>query len=136
MKVHGMKEKIRSFMTGRYGFDELSKCYLTVTIILMVLSLFIRNRILYWAALALLVYSYYRAFSKNLEKRRQENQKYCSLRYRFVVKWDAFLKRQASKRIYRFYRCPKCRQKVRVPKGKGKICITCPKCKEEFIKKS
>lgn len=131
-----MKEKVQKFMAGRYGFDELSKAYLGLTIGLMVLSMVLRNRVLYLIAVALLVYCYVRAFSKNIAKRQLESQKFRNFRYQSVVKWNAFKDRQAQKKIYRFFQCPQCRQKVRVPKGKGKICITCPKCRTEFIKKS
>lgn len=131
-----MKEKVQRFMLGRYGFDELSKMYLAVTIALMVISMFSGSSLLYILALALMVYCYYRAFSKNISKRQQENQKFCNFRYQQIVKWNNFKNRQAQKKIYRFYKCPQCKQRVRVPKGRGKICITCPKCKAEFIKKS
>lgn len=137
MKVHdNMKEKVQRFMMGRYGFDELSKVYLGATIVLMILSMFVKSSLLYVLALLLLVYSYYRAFSKNIAKRQTENQKFLNSRYQGAVKWNKFKNRQAQKKIYRFYKCPQCKQTVRVPKGKGKICITCPKCQTEFIKKS
>lgn len=123
-------------MTGRYGFDNLSKACLVVTVALMAASMFAKNRALYLLAILLLAYCYFRAFSKNIAKRQQENQQFCNLRYRAAVRWNKFKNRQAQKKIYRFYRCPGCRQTVRVPKGRGKICITCPKCQTEFIKKS
>lgn len=131
-----MKEKVQRFMSGRYGFDELSKLYLGVTIVLMVISLFLKNSLFYLVSLGLLVYIYYRAFSRNIGKRQQENQKYRNFRYQRVVKWNAFKNRQAQKKTHRFYKCPQCKQTVRVPKGRGKICITCPKCSTEFIRKS
>lgn len=131
-----MKEKVQRFMTGRYGFDNLSKACLIVTVALMAASMFAKNRILYLLAILLLAYCYFRAFSKNIAKRQRENRQFCNLRYRAVVRWNQFKNRQAQKKIYRFYRCPQCRQTVRVPKGRGKICITCPKCQTEFIKKS
>lgn len=131
-----MKEKVQRFMTGRYGFDDLSKACLILTVILMTASLFARNRFFYLAALLLLAYCYVRAFSRKIAKRQQENQKFCNLRYRRAIKWNQFKERQAQRKIYRLYRCPQCRQTVRVPKGRGKICITCPKCRTEFIKKS
>lgn len=131
-----MKEKVQKFMIGRYGFDELSKAYMGATIVLIFLSMLFKSTILNLAAIALLVYSYYRVFSRNVEKRREEEQKYRSFRYQCILERKAFKTRQKEKKIYRFYKCPQCRQKVRVPKGRGKICITCPKCQTEFIKKS
>ncbi len=136
MKVHVMKEKVQRFMIGRYGFDELSKIFLGLTIALMVASMFTRNRVIYLISLVLLVYSYWRAFSRNIAKRQQENQRFLNLRYQSAVKWSKFKSRREQKKIYRFYKCPQCQQMVRVPKGRGRICITCPKCQAEFIRKS
>lgn len=131
-----MKEKFQRFMVGRYGFDDLSRIFLGITLALMVVSLFTKNQFLYLAALVILIYCYYRTFSRNIAKRKRENQKFCNFRYQRAVKWNKFKERRKQKKIYRFYKCPQCSQAVRVPRGRGKICITCPKCQTEFIKKS
>ena len=103
---------------------------------MLFLSMFSRLGIFYWLAIALMIYSTWRMFSKNISARYAENQKYLNYRYQMAVKWDRFKKHLAQRKLYRFYKCPQCRQKVRVPKGRGKICITCPKCRTEFVKKS
>lgn len=131
-----MKQKIQQFMAGRYGADQLGQVILGIALVFMVVSLFSRWNIFYLLALGLLVYEYYRMFSKQIDKRYQENQKFMNWRYRLVVKRSRKKEQFKQRKIYHFYRCPSCKQKVRVPKGKGKICITCPKCKTEFIKKS
>lgn len=131
-----MKEKLQRFMTGRYGVDQLSKIYLGITMVLLVVSMFSRLTILYLVAIVLLVYTYYRMFSKNISKMYAQNQKYLNFRYRAVAKRAAKKKEFEQRKIYHYYKCPGCKQKVRVPKGKGKICITCPKCKMEFVRKS
>ncbi|MCF2640881.1 MAG: hypothetical protein PUB46_10515 [Lachnospiraceae bacterium] len=131
-----MREKLRRFMTGRYGVDQLSRLYLVLTLVLLVLSMITKLPIFYGLAIILLIYMYYRMFSKNTTKMYAQNQKYLNMRYQIVVKWNNAKKHFAQRKEYRFYRCPKCHQKVRVPRGKGKICITCPKCRNEFIKKS
>ncbi len=131
-----MREKLQKFMYGRYGFDDLSKIYLAVTIVCMVISMFVRNSFFYILGIALLVYTYFRALSKNTIKRQSENQKFLNMRYQAKVKQSKMKSHMEQKKTYRFYKCPECKQKVRVPKGKGKICITCPRCKAEFIKKS
>ncbi len=131
-----MREKFQRFMAGRYGVDELSKVLNIVLLVLLVLSIFIRSGILYLLALGILIYSYFRMFSRNISKRYEENQKFVNFRYRNVVKWNNFKKRFAQRKEYRFYHCPQCKQTVRVPRGRGKICITCPKCRTEFVKKS
>ncbi len=131
-----MKEKFRRFMTGRYGVDQLSRLYLVLTLVLLVLSMFTGIQIFYLLAVVLLVYMYYRMFSRNISKMYAQNQKYLNFRYKMTVKWNNTKKHWAQRKEYHFYRCPKCHQKVRVPRGKGRICITCPKCREEFIKNS
>ncbi len=131
-----MREKFQRFMAGRYGVDELSKFLNIVLLVLLVMSIFIRSGILYLLALGILIYSYFRMFSRNISKRYEENQKFVNFRYRNVVKWNNFKKRFAQRKEYRFYHCPQCKQTVRVPRGRGKICITCPKCRTEFVKKS
>ena len=109
-----MREKIQRFMIGRYGADELAKAQSIAALVLLFLSMFSRLGIFYWLAIALMIYS----------------------TYQMAVKWNRFKKHLAQRKLYRFYKCPQCRQKVRVPKGRGKICITCPKCRTEFVKKS
>ena len=135
-----MKEKLRQFMIGRYGVDDLSRAQIIVSMVLLLvstfLSAFFRVNILYWLGLALLIYSYFRILSRNVSKRYEENQRYLNAKYRAVVKKNNLKKRWAQRSTYRFFKSPQCKQTVRVPKGRGKICITCPKCKTEFIKKS
>ena len=131
-----MRQKFQQFMSGRYGADQLSRLLMVITLVVLVLSMFRPLRLLYIVAMVLLVYTYFRMFSRNVEKRYAENQKYLNWKYRLVVKKDQQKKRWAQRKTYHFYKCPNCRQTVRVPRGKGKICITCPKCRTEFIKKS
>lgn len=118
----------RRFMAGRYGTDKLNITILGIALILCVTSLFLP---FYTVKLVLTLISYFfmgfaifRCFSRNIYKRYQENCRYLN-----------FLKRFQD-RQHRYYSCPRCRQNVRVPRGKGKIAITCPKCKEKFIKKT
>ena len=131
-----MREKFERFMAGRYGADELSKAQNVVALVLLVISIFTRMGIFYWLAIALIIYETFRTFSKNISKRYQENQQYLNYRYKLTVKIDRYKKRFQQRKIYRFYKCPQCKQTVRVPRGRGKICITCPKCRTEFVKKS
>ncbi|MDE7436616.1 MAG: hypothetical protein K2N01_12460 [Lachnospiraceae bacterium] len=131
-----MRERLQRFMMGRYGADQLSKLYLGVAVVCMVVSLFTRWNVFYLMGLLLLIYVYYRMFSRNIPKMYAQNQKFLNLRYRAVAKWNNKKKERAQRQIYRFYTCPGCKQRVRVPRGKGRIQITCPKCRMEFVKKS
>ena len=123
-------------MMGRNGVDELARFESIFIWVLLLVSIFSRMWIFDLLAMALIVHMYFRILSRDVSKRYEENQKYVNFRYNAVVKWDKKKKRIAQRRNYRFYKCPMCRQEVRVPKGHGKIQITCPKCRETFIKRS
>lgn len=123
-------------MMGRNGVDELARFESIFVWVLLLVSIFSRMWIFDLLAMALIVHMYFRILSRDVSKRYEENQKYVNFRYNAVVKWDKKKKRIAQRRNYRFYKCPMCRQEVRVPKGHGKIQITCPKCRETFIKRS
>ncbi|MCI9517225.1 MAG: hypothetical protein HFI80_09520 [Lachnospiraceae bacterium] len=131
-----MKQKFQNFMSGRYGVDDFSKALLYATLALCLVSLFTRNRMLNLLLTAGLVFIYYRMFSKNYSRRYQENLWY--LRQKDKVMH--FFRRQNSlaqqRKTHRIYTCPQCRQKIRIPKGHGKVQITCPQCKTAFIKRS
>ena len=114
-------------MAGRYGTDKLNTVILWTGVILMLISMFLEG----WGYFTLWLLSYvcmgwalYRAFSRQTYKRYQENRRFLNVLERI------------KDRDHRYYACPKCRQQVRVPKGKGKIAIICPKCREKFIKKT
>lgn len=128
------KEKFQRFMYGRYGTDEFARFTLYTALIFCVISLLIKNSLLNLLALALLLYTYFRMFSRKVYKRSSENQKYLQIKNKTVSRLH--LNRLGQIRYYHFYKCPVCKQTVRVPRGKGKIKIHCPKCHHNFIKKS
>lgn len=134
--VEKMKDKFLRFMYGRYGVDQFSKCLVVLGILFLLLSGFTRNGgIFYLLSLAILVYSYFRMFSRNHSKRYAENQLY--LKYTAGIrKKISAIRYGFSQRKYHIYKCPSCGQKIRIPRGKGKIEIRCPKCNAHFIKKS
>jgi len=85
---------------------------------------------------ALLIFSIFRTLSKNTSQRASENYKYFVYKNK-VTGWFRRLKtRWQDRKVHRYFKCPQCHATVRVPKGKGKIRITCPKCKHQFVKKS
>lgn len=131
-----MKEKFYRFMQGRYGSDELSKFLSGAAMVLIILNLLTKSGIfnlLFWGCL---IYSYFRMFSKNYSARYAENQKFLALKNKWSYKWENQKRMREQKKIYHIYSCPYCKQKIRIPKGKGTIIITCPKCKQEFGKRS
>lgn len=123
-----MKEKLYRFMQGRYGADQLNRFIMILSLLVLVISLF-GPRILYVLGIALLILAYYRMLSKNIYRRRAENSVY--LKYTYKIK-NAFI----QNKTYHIYKCPSCKQKIRIPRGKGRIEIRCPKCSQTFIKKS
>ena len=134
--MYGLSTKMQRFMVGRYGADEFGKFISGLTMVCLLISIFTKWNFFYWAGLFLIGYSYFRMFSTNIPKRYAENQKYLTLRYKWISKLSLTKKHAVESKTHRFFKCPQCKQKVRVPRGRGKICITCPKCKTEFIKKS
>lgn len=118
----------RRFMQGRYGTDKLNTAILVTGLVACLLTMFIRASVV---DLVLTVISYilmgwaiFRSLSRNTYKRYRENRKYLQLLERI------------KDRDHKYFDCPRCKQPVRVPRGKGKISITCPKCREKFIKKT
>lgn len=127
-----MMEKIRRYMQGRYGMDELSKFLMAISIVMIILASLTRNSMVNLVSFIIIGFVYVRMFSKNFYKCSLQNQKYLKLRNKITGSWQNRISRFKQRKIYSFYDCPECRQKVRIPKGKGKVQITCPKCKAEF----
>lgn len=133
--MNRFREKLQRFMTGRYGMDQLGKALSWLVLILLVCNLIFRNAVFYWLTLALLIWCYYRVFSKNYARRSAENTAYLNftsgLRRKFTQK-----KQESMDKEHRIFSCPNCKQRIRVPRGKGKISIHCPKCNRDFIKRT
>ena len=135
-----MKERFMRFMQGRYGVDPFSKFLLVSGLVVVFLSAALGNRtvgaVFYLLGWILIIYCYFRMFSRNVSKRYAENQTFLAKTY----KVREFFRKQKNiwkqRRVYHIYTCPNCRQKIRIPRGKGKIEIRCPKCGTIFIKKS
>lgn len=134
------RDKFTNFMYGRYGVDQLSRFMLVLTFVLCILSLFIRTSILSFLILALIIITYYRMFSKNIYKRAAENEKYLRFVEKFKLKThtgsSGTFQNAGERKYYKFFKCPGCSQKIRIPRGHGKIEIRCPKCNTKFIRKS
>lgn len=131
-----LRERMQRFMYGRYGMDGLGQCLMWTAVVCMILSWFFIPGLFSTLALLLLIWGYYRMLSRNTQKRYQENCTY----YRYVNIVKDFFKRQKSymqqRKTHHIYKCPQCKQKIRIPKGKGKVAIRCKRCGTEFIKNS
>ncbi len=132
---------LRRFMYGRYGNDQLSTFLFVFYLILVVFQMIFRNsaagRVLMLLSYVVVLAYFFRCFSKNIYKRQRENQKFLQL-WNPLRNYFKYWKRKIQERnsTKKLFRCPKCHQTIRVPRGKGKIAITCPKCRSEFVKRT
>ena len=136
--MNRFQEWMARFMAGRYGVDRLSRDLNIALLILIVISLFFRSSLLNFLLLAGIAYNYFRILSRNHSARYRENQWYLEKTAGIRKKAEGFLSVNRQRKNYHIYTCPNrdCRQKIRIPKGKGRIEITCPKCHTTFVKTS
>ena len=137
-----MRDKFNKFMQGRYGVDELSRFTMGVALVLIILTMFVNivNRsvgsVLDFLGIAAIVYAYFRIFSRNIQQRYAENQKYLQMTSKFRLHFNKEKNLMKQRKTHHIYSCPGCGQKIRIPRGKGKIEIDCPKCHTKFVKRS
>lgn len=124
-----MKNKLLNFLEGRYGADVLGRDLLILSILVMLLNIFIKNSILGLIPTIISFYVIFRSLSKNYPKRYNENRIYALFKQR--MKTNTLDRKQ-----FKYFRCDQCKQKVRVPRGRGKVTITCPRCNHKFDKKT
>ncbi len=138
-----MRDKFLKFMYGRYGVDEFGKSMLITAIIFSVLGMVINLfRFGFWISFscsvlstALMAYIIYRAFSKNINKRVMENHKFLAKTEKLRTYFRFCKTRFNDRKTFSYVKCPNCKNYSRVPKGKGKIKITCRVCKKQFERK-
>lgn len=127
-----MKEKIARFMYGRYGVDSLCRVLVTAALVLLPVSTVVRSNLLYLLSMAVLIYAYYRSFSRNIQARYKEAMAYERLKTRI----KRTPQRMKELKTHKIFKCPDCGQKIRIPRHKGSIEITCPRCRAIFRGKS
>lgn len=130
------REAFARFMVGRYGSDALSRAMSAVAMVFVLLSWFVLPQVFNTLALILIAYSVFRLFSRNHQQRYKENLFYTRQVDKVKYYFSKIKYRNSQNKTHHIYTCPKCKQKIRVPRGKGKIMIRCPKCQTEFMKKS
>ena len=134
-----MRDKLMRFMVGRNGNDQLNLFLYAVDAVLLIAATLVRGQVGRWmwaAVLALLGYIYFRMFSRNLTKRREENGKFLRVYYSIQAGLKIRREKWVQRKDYKFFTCPSCKTTLRVPRGHGKIKIVCRKCGNSFTGKS
>lgn len=127
-----LKLSVSRFMQGRYGADNLGMLTLFLGLIVSLASSFLGWPLLSAAGLILYIYTLFRMFSRNREKRLAENRKYLALTSGVKTKTRQFIRRQQNRKEYRYFRCPQCRVLLRLKRGTGEKDITCVRCGCQF----
>lgn len=130
------KNSLRNFMIGRNGTDQLSLALLIGGIVLSLLSSLTRILLFYYLGLAGYIWAIFRMFSRNVEKRRDENQRYVRFRQNFKSNVRQFFVRIKNIKKYRYFRCPECKARLRLPRKVGEVTVTCGKCHHQFRQKA
>lgn len=125
---------LRKFMLGRYGGDQLSIYLLVLSMVLTLIGKFVGIAALSTVGYIPLLAAGYRTLSKDIRKRSKENYKFTIFISPIYSRLKKVQSRIKGSKTHKYYKCSKCKTMLRVPKGKGKIKITCPKCKDKFIK--
>lgn len=131
-----IKMSLARFMQGRHGADNLGMFTLITGLILSLLSSFTGSGLLSLLGMALYIWTLFRMFSRNNEKRQAENRKYIDLTSNWKTKWRQFRTRLKNSKQYKYFRCPKCKAILRLTRGCGEKDVTCPRCQTQFKKKA
>ncbi|NCB63894.1 MAG: hypothetical protein EOM52_09865 [Clostridia bacterium] len=126
---------IQRMMYGRYGGDQLSICLLGLYVILYLVSLLTHIAFFYVLGILLILWAFFRMFSRNLEKRRGENQRFLTMMSP-MIRWCKLHRAIRRDKDHRYFKCPNCGQQLRVPRGKGKVTVSCRNCGVSFEEKS
>ena len=126
------RERVASFMVGRYGVDRLYYFLLAVCFILIVINLFMDSLVISLVESALFVYTFYRVLSRNVYKRQQENEKFIKIGEYFKKQFNLQKCKVRDRKTHVYRKCPSCKNNLRLPKQKGKHTVVCPCCKHRF----
>ena len=130
-----MRNAIQRFMYGRYGNDQFGFFLLGLSVASSLLATILDLGILNLLAEVVIFYALFRMLSRNTYKRREENNKFMR-KAQPVIKWMRLQQTMRKDKEHRYFKCPNCSQYLRVPKGKGKITVTCRSCHASFQEKS
>lgn len=127
---------LQKIMKGRNGGDQLCMGLLLLSFFISLIAGYLKQPIINYVSYIPFLICVYRMFSKDIEKRRMENYKFMIAISPLYSWFKKSSKRVKDMKTHKYYKCPNCKQKLRLPKGKGKISITCTKCKTKFVKKT
>lgn len=130
------KYRMAQWMMGRYGIDELMQALMIVACLLTVVNFFAHSGILSVLSLALMVFAIFRCYSRNFPARRKELDRYLRVMEKPKAWWRLTNRRYENRKTTLYFKCRGCGAMLNVPKGKGKMRITCPKCGTVVEKKS
>lgn len=128
-----IKSGFQNFMSGRHGADEFSLALLIVGLVLSILASFTRFALFSLLSLAAWIYAMFRMLSRDHNRRYQENQKYLQLTHGSLKQFFVRLK---NFRKYKYFKCPECHARLRLPRKVGEVTVTCGKCKHAFKQKA
>ena len=123
---------LRQFMIGRYGPDHLGVAMILVSLALSITHTFVRVAILLYVSYFIAGLALFRILSRNIPKRRAENDRFISIWWPIKTKVKLFFTNLKQRNTHKLINCPGCHNILRLPKGKGKLMVTCPKCGERF----
>lgn len=130
-----MIDRIKAWLRKSYGVDLITKHMYYVTLVLLIVNIFVRNAVIKWIALIFIAIIIYRTLSHQIIARSREGNKYRDfvnkMRRRFTI-----IRRNFKDKEYKHFICEKCGTQLRVPKKRGQIEVTCPKCKTKFDAKT
>lgn len=130
-----MRNAIQRFMYGRYGTDQFGQFLFGTAVVLTILNLLLHSSLLILLADVVIFYALFRMLSRNTYKRREENAKFLK-KANPAIKWLRMQQTIRKDKDHRYFKCPNCSQYLRVPRGKGKITVTCRSCGASFQEKS
>ena len=130
-----IRNALQRFMYGRYGNDQFNLFLIGTYLVLYLLFVLTGFAPLYWLSLVLIAYSLFRLLSRNPARRRSENARFLSI-VNPVLRWFRLRRTIHRDKEHRYFKCPNCGQQLRVPRGKGKVSITCRNCGVSFVEKT
>lgn len=133
---NNLNDKMMNFMVGRNGVDKLARWCLGGAVVLTIVNMIVPNIFLMLLSYLLLFYCLFRTFSKNVSARQAENEKFENLFSRTKSKTTSAKTKFEHRKTTVYFKCEECGQSLSVPKGKGKLKVTCPKCSHQTTIKS